>query len=81
MYADKETLAHHNGQPLLNPEGMESIGALLDAHTGMDESQTLHAEEIRDLQGQIDELVAQKKCPNRRQRRTCTGATQSTRYS
>jgi hypothetical protein len=60
-YADKKTLARHNGQPLLNEEGMEAVDALLAAHVGYDEAEALHAKRIRALREQIFALETEER--------------------
>jgi hypothetical protein len=60
VYADRENLAKHNGQPLLNDEGMEAIDELLTAHEAYDEAGKMHADRIRGLQARINDLELEK---------------------
>jgi hypothetical protein len=60
MYADKDTLARHNGEALLAQDGMAAVESLLDAHIGYDEAGKLHTDEISDLTAQIAELNARR---------------------
>jgi hypothetical protein len=60
VYADREALAKHNGQPLLNDEGMVAIDGLLTAHEAYDEAGKMHADRIRGLQARINDLELEK---------------------
>jgi hypothetical protein len=59
-FADKENLARHNGQPLLNEHGMVVIDSLLAAHTAYEEAEKMHVTRLQELQMQIDTLTAEK---------------------
>lgn len=59
MYAEKETLARFEDQPLLGEEGMEAIDTLLEAHIGYEEAEKLHSVEIDALDKQIEGLEQQ----------------------